>query len=842
MLSVATSLCRKATSMWRKPSRRGGFLERNRLRYAEPLEFRHMLTAPVAVDDQYTTQEDTLLFLVTPANGVLVNDTDADQDPLKAVVVDGPAHGQLVLNANGGFVYDMDDDFFGVDTFTYRAEDSEPSNVATVTLNVTPVYDAPRPANDTYKFRPGDAIQVAAPEGVLANDANPDQANLTVTLVDDVASGTLTLQADGSFNYDPLGFTGVASFTYAVDDGRGPSAPVNVDIAITTPPVANADAYETDEDTVLSVAANGGLLSNDVDAESTPLTATLVTGPDHGTLTLESDGSFVYEPEADYYGPDGFTYFTSDGFDDSATVDVSLSVTSVNDVPASVEDAYFTLPGQTLVIGAATGLLSNDSDIELSSLSASLATGPAHGQVVVQPDGAFQYVPTTGFQGEDSFTYIASDGVAVSAPTSVFVAVDPHPFVISEFMAENLDTIQTRVRDTPEGRFSGLRQMYDWIEIENVLARSFDIGGLHLTDNADDPNKWTFPSPTIVPAGGSVVVFASGLDISDPVLDENGFVHTNFKLDSDGEYLAITAQDGSILHDYAPQYPRQLPNVSYGLTADGAAYQLTPTLGQPNSGETAIGMAAAPMIEIPHGFFTAPVEVTIQRPDAETSVRYTLDGSTPSPDNGIDYLGPITIDRTTVVRAAGFKPGYLTSRVDTRSYIFLNDVLTQSADGQPPEGWPDRWGSNSTDYGMDPDIVDSPEWGPQMIDALTQIPSMSVVTDLPNLFDSRNGIYARPASDGFAAERPASLELINPDGTVGFQHNIGIRIRGGFSRATSNPKHAFRIFFDSVYGDGSLNYPLFEDEGAEQLCEGRSADDSELFMGVSKRRAQRVSA
>ena len=360
--------------------------------------------------------------------------------------------------------------------------------------------------------------------------------------------------------------------------------------------------------------------------------------------------------------------------------------------------------------------------------------------------------------------------------------------------------------------------MFDWIEIENVLARSFDIGGLHLTDNSADPNKWTFPTPTIVPAGGSVVVFASGLDITDPLLDENGFVHTNFKLDSDGEYLAITAQDGSILHDYGPQYPPQLPDISYGLTADGAAYHLTPTLGQPNSGETRIGMAAGPTIEAPHGFFTAPVEVTIQRPDAETTVRYTLDGSTPSLDNGIDYLGPITIDRTTVVRATGIKPGYLASRVDTRSYIFLADVLTQSADGQPPEGWPARWGSNRTDYGMDPDIVDSPIWGPQMIEALTQIPSMSVVTDLPNLFDSRTGIYARPSADGFAAERPASLELINPDGTVGFQHNIGIRIRGGFSRDTSNPKHAFRFFFDSIYGDGSLNYPLFEDEGASSFA------------------------
>ena len=100
-----------------------------------------------------------------------------------------------------------------------------------------------------------------------------------------------------------------------------------------------------------------------------------------------------------------------------------------------------------------------------------------------------------------------------------------------------------------------------------------------------------------------------------------------------------------------------------------------------------------------------------------------------------------------MVRAAATKEGLLPSRVDTRSYVFLDDVLTQSADGQPPEGWPDRWGSNRTDYGMDPDIVNDAEWGPQMMDALTQIPSMSIVTDLDNLFDSRNGIY-RPSRIG----------------------------------------------------------------------------------------------
>ncbi|MCA9171387.1 MAG: CotH kinase family protein, partial [Planctomycetales bacterium] len=275
----------------------------------------------------------------------------------------------------------------------------------------------------------------------------------------------------------------------------------------------------------------------------------------------------------------------------------------------------------------------------------------------------------------------------------------------------------------------------------------------------------------------------------------------------------------TVLHSFGEAgFPAQRPDISYGLLNGEVGYLLTPTPGEANTGEALKGIPAGPTIDQPHGFFTEPVQVTITNNDANTTLIYTLDGSAPTPSNGTPYAGPITIDKTTVVRAAAIQEGYLTSRVDTRSYIFLTDVLTQSANGQPPEGWPARWGSNATDYGMDPDIVNDATWGPQIQEALTQIPSMSIVTDLANLYDTRTGIYSHASSDGVAWERPASLELINPDGTIGFQHNIGLRIRGGFSRSNDNPKHAFRVFFDSSYGDGWLNYPLFGDEGTNSFA------------------------
>ena len=94
---------------------------------------------------------------------------------------------------------------------------------------------------------------------------------------------------------------------------------------------------------------------------------------------------------------------------------------------------------------------------------------------------------------------------------------------------------------------------------------------------------------------------------------------------------------------------------------------------------------------------------------------------------------------------------------------------------------------------MDPDVVNDPTYADLMDDALLDIQSISIVTDPDHLFDPGSGIYVNPQDDGSAWERETSVELINPDGTDGFQINGGILIRGGSSRTSSNPKHSFRL-------------------------------------------------
>lgn len=249
------------------------------------------------------------------------------------------------------------------------------------------------------------------------------------------------------------------------------------------------------------------------------------------------------------------------------------------------------------------------------------------------------------------------------------------------------------------------------------------------------------------------------------------------------------------------------------------AYFRTPTPGEFNPASGASEFLVSDVtIEQPAGFYGEAFDVAITA-EQGTTIRYTTDGSEPTETSGTEYVGPVTVDSTTTLRARSFKSNAEPSFVETATYVFLEDVLTQSSNGLAPEGFPTSRNINGQqlDYGMDPAIVESATWGPQLIEALTQIPTMSVVMDVDDLLGTRDGIYTNAQSHGRAWERPASLELLNPDGSEGFQVNAGIRVRGGFSRTGRNPKHAFRLFFRDEYGASKLEFPLFGDEGADSF-------------------------
>ncbi len=308
---------------------------------------------PVAANDSYSTAKGTPLS-VNAASGLLANDTDPDGNALTAVLASNPAHGIVVLTANGSFTYAPALGYTGPDSFTYRANDgSLNSNTATVAITVTTVNNPPTAANDSYTTPESAPLNVPA-KGVLANDTDPDGDSLTAVLVANPAHGTLVLALNGSFTYTPAAsYTGPDAFSYRANDGSLNSNTATVAITVTPinhAPVAVDDAYSTTEDIPLIVDANKGVLANDTDRDRDPLTAAVVTNPAHGTLVMNASGAFSYTPVQSYSGPDAFTYHTGDGSLTSNTATVTITIARAPRVDLALTLAATPNP---VVLGAA---------------------------------------------------------------------------------------------------------------------------------------------------------------------------------------------------------------------------------------------------------------------------------------------------------------------------------------------------------------------------------------------------------------------------------------------------------------------------------------------------------
>lgn len=226
------------------------------------------------------------------------------------------------------------------------------------------------------------------------------------------------------------------------------------------------------------------------------------------------------------------------------------------------------------------------------------------------------------------------------------------------------------------------------------------------------------------------------------------------------------------------------------------------------------------------GFYSDPFNVVLTSPDPSASIVYTLDGS--NPRNSVtaviaDSPATVMIDPASsagrpvtpavVLRASITMPGFKPSIPESRTFIFTENVKSQV---WPGGDWPaSDINGQLIDLEMDNEVVNSAQYNDVIDDALLDIPSVSVVTDIKNLFDPQSGIYVNASGHGLNWERECSVELIIPGGDDGFNVNAGLRIRGGWSRHGSFPKHSFRLFFREEYGVDKLYYPLFGDEGAD---------------------------
>ncbi len=377
--------------------------------------------------------------------------------------------------------------------------------------------------------------------------------------------------------------------------------------------------------------------------------------------------------------------------------------------------------------------------------------------------------------------------------------------VINEFLAINNTGLQDENGDRS-----------DWIELFNAGTQVVDLGDAYLTDSASNLKKWRFPSTNLA-AGAYLVVFAS-----DKHRRVSGFpLHTNFKLSGDGEYLGLVAADGvTVLDAYAPAFPAQLTDVSYGrsmLLAEGVGYFATPTPGASNH-LAAVAKVDDVSVSVGRGIYENPVEVLLATTTPGARIHYTDDGREPTTNDWL-FAAPLSIARTTVIRSRAFKTGYLSSMVSTHTYLFPGDVVDQPL---VPSGYPATWKGYAADYGMEDQPQDlrrlaggldlSLEEARERVQAsLRGLPALCLSMSVADWFDSSIGIYANPTSEGSAWERRCAVEYLPLDAAEGFGLQAGVEIHGQTSRQPAEtPKHGLQVIFRKTYGSATLDYPLFD--------------------------------
>ena len=376
------------------------------------------------LDDDFTIDEDTTLS-VSAADGLLANDTTTSGD-VTIQVTDSTDNGVLVVSDDGSFTYTPNADFNGVDDFVYEVTSGSSTSSANVVINVTAVADVPTAVDDTFELNEDQTLTRTVGGSVLANDINPDGGDLIASVVEDVRGGLLTFSDDGSFVYVPNpDFAGSDDFTYEITDANGVTDQATVTLEVrpvNDPPVANDASFSATENQTLAVDAVMGLLAGATDVEDDPIDALLQLPPSNGTVDIERDGSFTYEPDTDFVGTDTFEFVANDGSDDSTPAIVTITV-SASDQPSTITfPAEFSNPdvpairsvGDTISFDVEvedpdddTSTLSYLLDLEDSNIDPT-STQPTLGSST----GAFEWTPSDAGSFEIRVIVINADGEA----------------------------------------------------------------------------------------------------------------------------------------------------------------------------------------------------------------------------------------------------------------------------------------------------------------------------------------------------------------------------------------------------------------------------------------------
>ena len=390
---------------------------------------------PVTVANTLTVNEDAVLT----STDVIANDTDADDDTLRLTAVSTDGSGTVAVNADGVSVdYTPVADFNGTEIITYTVSDGALTAKGTFTITVTAVNDAPVAVADALTVEEDATITNT---DVIVNDTDVEGDTLTLTAVSTDGSGTVAVNADGvSVDYTPVAnFNGTETITYTVTDGTDTSTGTfTITItAVNDAPVAIEDTLEVIEDANLTSI---DVIANDTDIEDDTLTLTAVFTDGSGTLAINADGlSIDYTPAANFNGTELITYTVSDGERTDTAGTLTVTVTPVNDSPVATAQSVTTIEDISIEITL------SGSDIDGDTLTYEIVTNPINGSVTIA-DNKTTYIPSSGYFGEDTFTYKINDGTADSSTETVTISVTSNDFDEDGILNQN-----DECPDTPEG-------------------------------------------------------------------------------------------------------------------------------------------------------------------------------------------------------------------------------------------------------------------------------------------------------------------------------------------------------------------------------------------------------
>lgn len=311
----------------------------------------------------------------------------------------------------------------------------------------------------------------------------------------------------------------------------------------------------------------------------------------------------------------------------------------------------------------------------------------------------------------------------------------------------------------------------DWIELYNTSNQPVSLNGLYLSDDPLNLFKWSLPGSNQLPAKGYLIIWAD---------NKNAGVHTNFRLNYAGEFLAISSAMGFVMDSLT--FGLQVQGASYGRQTDGGDHWVifsTPSPGAANNTQVGSLISSPPHFSHRRGFFTNPINLELTAPGGG-EIRYTLDGSDPAISSPL-YAAAIQINKTTVVRARVYNGNQSPSPIVTET-LLVNEITT--------------------------------------------LPIFSITTDPKNLWDLDTGIYVegRNYSWGWGNgnfwqdwEKEAFIEFFEQDRSVKIAQTAGLKITGALSRTAS--QKSLRLIARRSYGEPKFDYRFFKNKNINQFNE-----------------------